>query len=70
MASRQSGAVDRALELIRNGASPYAAAKAQDIRMTTIYRALQRAENAEVNAIWRARKAAEEAAKDQSSESG
>jgi hypothetical protein len=52
MNTRQSSAVDRALNLIRQGATPYSAAKAMGLAMTTIYRALERPENAAVRSIW------------------
>ena len=48
MPARQSSAVDQALALIRQGQTPYAAAKQAGIALSTIYRALERAENAEV----------------------
>jgi hypothetical protein len=42
VSARQSSAVDKALVLIRQGATAYAAAQATGISMTTIYRALDR----------------------------
>jgi transposase len=43
MAARQSAAVDRALRLVRQGMTPYAAAKKTGIALSTIYRAQKRA---------------------------
>jgi len=51
MPPRQSSAVDQALTLIREGNTPYAAAKQAGIALSTIYRALHRKENADVNRI-------------------
>ncbi len=42
MSARQSAAVDRALRAVAKGASAYAAARAQGIALSTIYRALKR----------------------------
>ena len=42
MAARQSSAVDKALKLIANGMTAYAAAKKTGIALSTIYRALKR----------------------------
>lgn len=43
MANRQSAATDRALALVAAGThTPYAAAKAEGIALSTIYRALKR----------------------------
>lgn len=42
MTARQSAAVDRALALIRQGLTPYRAAKTEGIALSTIYRALKR----------------------------
>jgi transposase len=42
MAARQSAAVDRALRLVRQGMTPYAAAKKVGIALSTIYRAQKR----------------------------
>ena len=45
MTGRQSSATDRALERVRQGETAYAAAKAEGISLSTIYRALARALN-------------------------
>lgn len=45
MPARQSSAVDRALKRIQKGATAYAAAKAEGIALSTIYRALKRLKN-------------------------
>ena len=42
MSTRQSAAVDRALRLVRQGMTPYAAAKKVGIALSTIYRAQAR----------------------------
>jgi len=42
MSARQSAAVDQAIELIRNGMTPYKAAKQVGIALTTVYRACKR----------------------------
>ena len=42
MTARQSAAVDRALARIQAGQTAYAAAKAEGIALSTIYRALAR----------------------------
>jgi DNA invertase Pin-like site-specific DNA recombinase len=42
MAARQSSAVDKALRLVAQGMTPYAAAKKTGIALSTIYRALNR----------------------------
>ena len=42
MSGRQSAAVDKALALIKQGLTPYAAAKKVGIALSTIYRALKR----------------------------
>lgn len=42
MAARESYATHKALEMIRKGSTPYAAAKATGISLSTIYRALRR----------------------------
>lgn len=42
MPPRQSSAVDRALARIAAGSSAYAAAKAEGLALSTIYRALRR----------------------------
>jgi transposase len=50
MPARQSSAVDRALKRIRKGATAYAAAKAEGIALSTIYRALKRLRESGINA--------------------
>ena len=45
MTGRQSSATDRALARVRQGETAYAAAKAEGISLSTIYRALSRALN-------------------------
>lgn len=45
MGARQSSAVDNAVRLVSKGWTPYAAAKHCGIALSTIYRALKRAEN-------------------------
>jgi hypothetical protein len=55
MSARQSSAVDKALRLIRQGATPYRAAKTAGIALPTIYAALQR--HPDVAAIARAQRA-------------
>jgi hypothetical protein len=47
MPARQSSAVDRALRRIQRGATAYAAAKAEGIALSTIYRAMRRLREAE-----------------------
>ena len=42
MAARQSSATDRALKRVQQGQTAYAAAKAEGIALSTIYRALKR----------------------------
>jgi transposase len=42
MSGRQSAATEKALKLIANGLTPYAAAKRVGIALSTIYRALAR----------------------------
>lgn len=42
MSARQSAAVDKALRLIANGMTPYAAARKAGIALSTIYRAQKR----------------------------
>lgn len=42
MSGRQSSAVDRALKRVEKGSTAYAAAKAEGIALSTIYRALKR----------------------------
>lgn len=42
MSARQSAAVDKALQLIREGLTPYAAAKKSGIALSTVYRAVDR----------------------------
>lgn len=42
MAGRQSGATERALDRIRMGENPHAAARTEGINPSTIYRALKR----------------------------
>jgi transposase len=43
MAARQSAAVDRAVDLVvKQGLTPYAAAKKEGLALSTIYRALKR----------------------------
>jgi transposase len=42
MTARQSAKVTRALKLVANGATPYAAAKKTGIALSTIYRAINR----------------------------
>lgn len=46
MAGRQSSAVDRALKRIAKGSTAYAAAKAEGLALSTIYRALKRLKQA------------------------
>lgn len=48
MARRQSAQVDKALAMAAQGMTPYAAAKACGIALSTIYRALKRARQASV----------------------
>ena len=42
MAGRQSAEVEKALRLVRQGLTPYAAARKVGIALSTIYRALKR----------------------------
>jgi len=42
MSGKQSAAVDRALALVKQGATPYRAAKLEQIALSTIYRAIKR----------------------------
>jgi transposase len=42
MSGRQSSIVDKALRLVAQGATPYSAAKASGIALSTIYRAIRR----------------------------
>lgn len=53
MTGRESAATERALERIRTGEckTAYAAAKAEGIALSTIYRALDREKNADVKRI-------------------
>jgi hypothetical protein len=55
MSARQSSAVDNALKLIRQGATPYLAAKSTGIALPTIYAALKR--HPDVAAIAKAQRA-------------
>lgn len=50
MTARQSGATDRALKRIQKGSTPYAAAKAEGIALSTIYRCLKRIKSRAHNA--------------------
>ena len=43
MSGKQSAAVDKALRAVARGSTAYAAARAQGIALSTIYRALARA---------------------------
>ncbi len=45
MSARQSSATDRALDAVKQGATPYRAAKTEGIALSTIYRALKRLAN-------------------------
>jgi hypothetical protein len=45
MTGRNSAATERALKRVANGETPYSAAKAEGIALSTIYRALERQKN-------------------------
>jgi hypothetical protein len=50
MAAQTSAATERALRLVLKGWTPYAAAKKEGIALSTIYRALKREKEREMNA--------------------
>jgi len=51
MSARQSAATDRALALVEAGATPYAAAKAEGLALSTVYRALYRRRDGDIDKI-------------------